>query len=77
MPDSEKSQSRRGGARAGAGRPKGIYKPIKQPEQKAVTISLSMPGELHRQLKSKAEAAGITVNDAIREAIRVWISEQQ
>jgi predicted HicB family RNase H-like nuclease len=62
----------KGGKREGAGKPLGWRKPE---EQKAVTISLSMSGELHRQLKSKAESAGITVNDAIRDAVRRWISD--
>ena len=60
-----------GGARPGTG-----PKP-KDPSEKAVTVSLSMPGTLHRQLSAKATARKKTVNDAIREAIAAWVESDK
>ena len=56
----------------GGARPNSGPKP-KAPSEKAVTVSLSMPPTLHRQLSEKAASRDMTVNDAIREAIRAWV----
>ena len=59
------------------GRPKGTGKPIKASQDKAVTVSLSMPGKLHAALAARAEAEGKSVNDVVREAITAWVHPNQ
>ena len=67
-----------GGPRENAGRKAGIPTgPYKSPEEKAITVSLSMPGDLHRKLAARSESEGLTVNDAIREAIAAWVKQRR
>ena len=59
----KKPTGKNGGVRPGAGR-----KP--KPEgEKAVTVSLSLPAQMHAKLSLFADSKGLTVNDAIREMI--------
>jgi predicted HicB family RNase H-like nuclease len=60
----------------GGRRPNQTGRPPKDPAAKAVTVSLSMPGEQHRRLKEIAESQGKSVNDAIREAIAEWVTHR-
>ena len=73
----EAKKSSWGGARLNSGRKMGTPTgPYKDPADKAVTVSLSMPGEIHRKLTARAESEGKSVNDAIREAIGQWVDRK-
>ncbi len=62
--EEEKKTTGRGGARPGAGRPKGVKKPW-------VNISVAFPLEEAEELKRKAEKKGISVSAFIRDVIRM------
>lgn len=61
--EEEKKTTGRGGARPGAGRPKGVKKPW-------VNISVAFPLEEAEELKRKAEKKGVSVSAFIRDVIR-------
>ena len=74
----EKKKGQWGGNRPNqTGRPKGTGKPIKDPADKAKTVSLSLSADLHARLAECAETDGLTVNDAIREAITAWVKRKK
>ena len=62
--EEEKKTTGRGGARPGAGRPRGVKKPW-------VNISVAFPLEEAEELKRKAEKKGISVSAFIRDVIRM------
>jgi hypothetical protein len=74
MPESQKNQAvkwKRGGLRPNqTGRPKGTGK---KPEEKAITVSLSMSAEMHRAIKSHAEKNGETFNNIIRLSLKNFL----
>ena len=61
--EEEKKKDGRGGARPGAGRPKGVKKPW-------VNLSVAFPLEEAEELKRKAEKKGVSVSALIRELLR-------
>jgi predicted HicB family RNase H-like nuclease len=72
MKKSQKKQAQKKGQWGGR-RENQTGRPKNDPSGKAVTVSLSMSPTLHRQLSEKATSRDMTVNDAIREAIRAWV----
>jgi len=72
------SKKQWGGARENAGRKAGTPTgPYKNPEEKAVTASLSLSGDLYRKLAARAESEEIAVNDAIRAAVAAWVKRRK
>lgn len=71
MPKNQETKGQWGGRRSNQ-----TGRPAKDPADKAVTVSLSMPGDLHRKLKDRAEADGLTVNDAIRVAVAKYVKQR-
>jgi hypothetical protein len=59
-----------GGKRAGAGR-----KPI-DPDDKAVVVAVSLPGELVAQLDERREKEGWNRSQAVAEAIRGLLAQK-
>lgn len=66
-----KFKSGRGGQREGAGRPKGIFKPIKAPEDRRQTIGVRLPAAMVAWLKSHTEPAGRLIERALRKTFKL------
>jgi hypothetical protein len=60
-----KFKSGRGGARPGAGRPKGIYKPIKPESERRQTIGVRLPKWMVQWLKNHDDPAGRVIEKAL------------
>ena len=58
----DEKKDTRGGARPGAGRPKGINKPYK-------AFSVKLPGEYIDKIKNAADKHGLSVSKFIQEAV--------
>jgi len=58
-------ESGRGGARPGAGRPKGIHTPIKAQAVKRQTIGVRLPAWMVEWVKGQNEPAGRIIEKAI------------
>ena len=62
MPEGEDRKSTRGGARPGAGRPKGINRPYK-------AFSVKLPIEYIEKIKEAADRNGLSISKFIQEAV--------
>ena len=71
-----KFKSGRGGAREGAGRPKGIHKQIKDPIERRETIGIRLPAYMVDWLKYQNQPAGRIIERALLEVYRTELERK-
>jgi len=64
-------KSGRGGAREGAGRPKGIRKKIKSPSEYRQTIGVRLPAWIVDWIKAHPDPAGRIIENAILKTYKI------